>query len=248
MQTTEEIFLSRDTIYVGDFTDERMMMDYEWFTNYTPDRQRLQDKIVHSFLDRHNFNKNQKRRTAIYMCGIFGSGKTKTLKWMNENKMIDLDSFVLIDPDKIKHLLPEFSDLLKDDLKNGTKHASKAVHKESTYISLLIEKKAIDMGVNYIVDGSLQNWEWYKEHFNEVRYFTAGDYTIIIIRVHCIFDVAVERCDKRALSTGRHIDKDYLKSINDKVPIAFDHLKNEVDIVIEIDNTISPVVKRFIVN
>lgn len=243
MQTTEEIFLSRDTIYVGDFVDERMMMDYEWFTNYTPDRQHLQDKIIHSFLDGHNFNKNQKRRTAIYMSGIFGSGKTKTLKWMDENKMINLNSFVLIDPDKIKHLLPEFPDLIKE-----TRFASKAVHKESTYIALLIEKKAIDIGINYIVDGSLQNWEWYKEHFNEVRYFTAGDYTIMIIRVHCEFDVAVDRCDKRALITGRYIDKDYLKSINDKVHIAFDHLKNEVDIVIEIDNTTSPIVKSFIVN
>jgi len=237
MQSTENTNKNKDiNEFTGDFIKERKIMDYNWFNNYTLERQLLQDKIIHSILDSKKYKHNRK---AIYTCGIFGSGKTRTLKWMNYESMIDLDSFVIINPDSIKYLLPEFSDMLKKDSKN----ASTAVHKESTYISLIIEYVAINSGMNYIVDGSLQNWEWYITHLSSIK-----DYQKIIIRIYCDFDVAVKRCDSRSQITGRYIDHSYLKKIHGKVPLSFEKLKNNVDLVIEIDNTISPMLKRLTIN
>lgn len=222
--------------FVGSFIRERKLMDYTWFGNYTPERQIVQDNIIYSLL---NGKTKSNKRKAIFTCGIFGSGKTRTLKWMSSQGMIDLDSFVLINPDEIKHLLPDFKKMLKIDPKN----AAKAIHKESTYISLLVEYRAIYAEMNYIVDGSLQNWEWYLTHLSGIQ-----NYQTTIIRVSCDFDIAVKRCDSRAKITGRYIDPSYLKTIDEKVHVAFKNLKKEVDLVIEINNTVSPVLENITIN
>src|SRR5438874_6067973 len=144
----------------GPYKKYRAIMDYEYFDNYIAERQRLQDKIIEKSIPQ--INNKTRRPWILFTCGCFGAGKSHSMKYLDSIGYINLRDFIYIDPDRIKYELPESDDFIKyDPVKAGS-----LLHKESTYISLLIQYVLFDKGYPMIVDGSMKDVDWHLSYIN----------------------------------------------------------------------------------
>lgn len=76
-----------------------------------------------------------------------------------------LFSFVRVDPDVIRRCLPEYALYLH----TKPETAGQLTNKEAGYIAEIVIQAGLQAGKNVIVDGSLRNSQWYKEHFQQLR-------------------------------------------------------------------------------
>jgi predicted ABC-type ATPase len=149
-----------------------------------------------------------RRRRALYTSGTYGSGKTRAMR-DTLSATFDTGKLVRIDPDEIRHRLPEWSEMVK----SNPDTAGELTHRESTFIALLAERVCLEIGLSYLVDGSLGDAEWYGEW---LRYVASCGYIVDLVRFECPLDVAHERCERRAHETGRHISRDKLECAHDR--------------------------------
>src|SRR5216684_1533101 len=75
-----------DIDFVGSFIEFRKLIDYNYYSNYTPERQLLQDNIIYDIIDPYKTNYKNKNKWVIYLCGIYGSGKGHVLKSLKTPK------------------------------------------------------------------------------------------------------------------------------------------------------------------
>lgn len=232
MSSTNEIHRLGKLDFRFKYSEFRKLIDYNYFFNPTLERQELQDKIIESYLENHSSYDN---KWIIYTSGTYGSGKGHTLKFF-DGSILNLKDFIIIDPDKIKNDLPECK-LFSLENKNT---ASSRLHKESILISLIIEYIAIERGYAIIVDGSLKDFEWYTNHFKEIK---LKNYNIAILKVNAHLETIKNRCVLRGEETGRIISEDLVIKIHKETEKSFDILKELSDLTIEIDNEHEPTIK-----
>jgi predicted ABC-type ATPase len=235
---TSDKYYNSQKIFYGKYQTYRQMMDYDYYNNFTEERQQIQDNIIDEII--LNINSNHKNLWIIYTMGSYGSGKTHTLHNIN---FLNLNEFVHIDPDKIKEKLPEVNEYTK----LFPNSASTLLHKESCFIALLLEYYCILNNIPIIVDGSLQAYEWYLEHIKFIRE-NYKSYKICIIKVESELEIALERCKKREKITFRKIPEHIIKSVYDKIPISYEKLKDKVDLNIIVNNNKTPIIKNIVFN
>jgi hypothetical protein len=160
-----------------------------------------------------------------------GAGKTRTLKYLDRVGAFPLDDFLIVDPDKIKDCLPELQQLIAED----PKHAHSRLHKESGYIAEIIEREALQSGMNVVVDGSLRNSTWYAAAIGRIR-AEFPSYRIAILLVTVSPQTAHARAERRAAITGRYIPKALLDDTIVQVPRSFATLRHLVDFNAVVDN------------
>ena len=230
-ESTEQTYGNGRLEFFGSYCEARRLMDYTYFKNYTQERQLFQDTIISKyFLNKDILDKKQCKPWIIFMCGCYGAGKTHTLKHLNTKNILPTDNFVYIDPDKIKDVLPETKSLIEE----CPNDVGRLLHKEATFIALLIEYIALTSNYYIIVDGSLYNHEWYAEHFNEIK--EKYHYKIGIIYVNASLENMLTRCHKRNIETGRIISDDMIIFIHKKISVAVDVLDKYADMFLTIDN------------
>ena len=218
------------------YPEIRNKMDYTYFSKYNQLRQSIQDKIIYKYcplIPKHSDNPS-----IVFTCGAMGAGKSYTMKYLSNNsKFPPINQYVYIDPDRIKYELPE----MKRFIKICPDKAGFLLHKESVFVSLMIEYYYLSLSYNIIVDGSLQNSDWYIKHFDEIRN-KYPNYTIGIIKISADLNIVKERCVRRGLITGRIIDPLLIEKIHNQVPISFEKLKNKANWYKEIVNNDVPVI------
>lgn len=109
---------------------------------FHPERERLHGKIILHFLADH---RAQKQPSALFTAGGPASGKSI----LREGEKAPKDA-VLIDPDEIRKLLPEYGQMIgggRADI------ASAATHEEASGLAKRITQIAMDRKMNVIVDG-----------------------------------------------------------------------------------------------
>jgi hypothetical protein len=94
-----------------------------------------------------------------------GAGKSHTLDFLNKKGVFPMSGFVVIDPDQVRHCLPEFSLYVAQDQLT----AGEMTRKESGYVVELLTLAALQAGKNVLVDTSLRDWEWYQDYFCRIR-------------------------------------------------------------------------------
>ena len=94
-----------------------------------------------------------------------GAGKSYTIRHLAQKGRFPLESFVQVDPDEVRRLLPEF----KHYLENEPQNAGDLTRKEAGYISEILTLAALKSGRNVLVDGSLRDSDWYKGYFDSLR-------------------------------------------------------------------------------
>ena len=147
-------------------------VDYEW----KPERLDLQKKIVDevSFGDiKEKLPKAGEKPRLVLIGGRGGSGKSKfTYKDPSKNELgeygYDKNKFVVIDPDEYKERLPEYKDLVD----KGSDYAGLnawEVHEESSAMKKMALEKALALGANVVLDGTLAKYGSAKKTLDKFR-------------------------------------------------------------------------------
>mmetsp|Transcript_4943 Transcript_4943/g.7354 ORF Transcript_4943/g.7354 Transcript_4943/m.7354 type:complete len:344 (-) Transcript_4943:2635-3666(-) len=228
----------------GKFTSIRSKLDYTYHDIYTKNRQLLQDDIIESYLSNQittslmiqDVEKDDvvcqipKEPWIVFMAGAMGVGKSYTIKHLNKTKRFPLQSFIYIDPDEIRHYLPEYHHHLPEQVGYLT-------NKEAGYILEMITLLSLQSGYNTIIDGSLRDYKWYAKYFHFLRreYDT---FRIAIIYVKAPSREAVfARAENRfKLTGGRIVPNQTLELALDQVPRSIEILKPLTDFSVEIMN------------
>lgn len=164
--STEDNYRSEERKFFGKFQKIRQRLDYEYHSNYSRGRQRLQDSIIDYLLSSTGRERNTPSTPwIIFTAGVMGAGKTHTIKHLHANGKFPLESFVSVDPDEIRRLLPEFHDYVK----KCPEKAGRFTRKEAGMITEILTKAALESGKNVSVDGSLRDAIWYRNYFVSLR-------------------------------------------------------------------------------
>lgn len=199
----------------------------KFFSNgeYSEDRKKLHDEIVKMFISDRGVNPEVNNSEAILMCGGSGTGKSRVIE-----KIIGSNGYVLVDPDKIKELLPEYAKAKGE----GKPEAADIVHEESSDIALLLLKSSIKDELPLIYDGTMKNIDKYNGTLRDLK---SKGYTIQIVAVDASVEVAYDRAKKRYMESGRVVEREVVENSNHLVARAFQALRDKVDMYIVLENS-----------
>lgn len=113
--SSEENNATDEMTFFGQFSHIRKTLDYTYHSNYTFERQHLQDRIITEMLDEaYILDADGKIGTVptepwiVFTAGAMGCGKSHTMQTLVDRQRFPLGSFVTVDPDEIRRLLPEY--------------------------------------------------------------------------------------------------------------------------------------------
>lgn len=234
--STAENYQSEDRNFCGRFKKIRQRLDYQYHANYSCARQLLQDSIIESML---NTTVVQGKDTArectepwiIFTAGVMGAGKTHTIRQLHANGQFPLESFVSVDPDEIRRLLPEFDVYIE----TCPERAGELTRKEAGMIAEILTEAALEHGQNVLVDGSMRDAAWYQNYFDALRH-SFPTLKLGIIHITAPITAIFQRVKQRAKATGRVVPKDVLLKSIEQVPKSVEILRQHVDFFLEIHN------------
>lgn len=235
--STEDNYRSENHEFCGSFKTIREKLDYNYHGQYSCGRQMLQDFIIQSMLDATHQTKpcschDSPHPWVVFTAGVMGAGKSFTIRRLHEQGLFPLHTFVVVDPDEIRRLLPEFPMYLRYNAEN----AGALTRKEAGMMAEILSEAALERGQNVLKDGSLRDADWYKNYFAELRISFPG-VQLGIIHVTAPLDVILERVQERAKQTGRIVPRAVLAATAKQVPISVRILRMHVDFFLEIDNS-----------
>ena len=112
-KSSEDNYSDENAPFVGKYEKIRSQLDYNFHKHYSVRRQYLQDELMTQFLDTiiedgEYICDKPLNNWIVFTAGAMGAGKGHTLNWLSKQKLFPLESFVNVDPDCIRALLPEF--------------------------------------------------------------------------------------------------------------------------------------------
>lgn len=171
-RSTEDMYRSKDGQLYGKYKEVRNRLDYSFHSIYSKDRVYFQDRLIDSFLGDKVVNTTDNNSCSfpakpwiVFTAGAMGAGKSHTIKELDQRGYFPLQSFVTVDPDQIRHNLPEFDNFALYNPDN----AGYLTRKECGMISEIIIELALDRGQNVLVDGTLRDADWYLGFFQNIR-------------------------------------------------------------------------------
>jgi len=237
--TSSSNIVDEKLMFYGQYAHIRKTLDYSYHMNYNKYRQKIQDMIITEILSSPRIvdqNSGEVCTTPtepflVFTAGAMGAGKSFTLRSLNERNLFPLSAFVLIDPDDIRHKLPEFGLYVAEDPLT----AGELTRKEAGYIVEILTLAALQAGKNVLVDTSLRDCEWYKEYFSRLR----KDYPsikLVILHVIAPEDAVFQRAESRGKMTGRVVPQEILKLALEQVPKSVETLRPLVDYYCKVEN------------
>jgi len=245
-KSTEQMYGAESDVGSTDsrYANIRQTLDYSYHSHYSQERMRLQDAIVDYFLtatlramDREDvvFCRGPFAKPwIVFTAGAMGAGKSHMLKWLDQQNYFPYRRFVRVDPDEIRQLLPELRFYRENEMSTaGTK-----THKEAGFIVEILTMASLLDGRNVVVDGSLQDKDWYAFYFRKLKE-VSPQHQIAIIHVTAPWEQVNARAARRASKTGRVIPLDTLLRTFQQVPDSVRALSAlaDVDYTVEINNS-----------
>jgi hypothetical protein len=142
-----------------------------------------------------------------------GVGKSYVMLNLLEEGLFPLDSFTIIDPDKLKSELPEMKGYCDFDPET----AATKLHRESTMMADVLFEHGLGMRKNLLIDGSLRDVNWYKELFVKLRR-EQPHCRIGIIHVVADRETIISRAHSRAKLSNRVVPMELLEESMAQVP------------------------------
>ncbi|KAL3916913.1 MAG: hypothetical protein SGILL_004961 [Bacillariaceae sp.] len=221
------------------FRNLRQQLDRSYHSIYSLERQAVQDDILNSLLHDTKIVDAESGRECsvpqtpwiVFTAGVYGAGKTHTIKKLQEQGQFPLQSFVAVDPDEIRRRLPEFPVYVQ----KMPERAGEMTRKEAGMLAELLTNFALEKGMNVLVDGSLKDAKWYENYFHKLR-DSHPTLKIGIIHVTAPVEAILERVKQRGKETGRVVPMEALKQNMLEVPKAVKQLCDSVDLFLEIHN------------
>lgn len=212
-------------------TNQRFTVDKD-HTVYTAERKQLHNKIISEIFTPEKIAackpKNGETPKYIMFGGRGGSGKSwftdkDRAKKEGREVMFDSDNFMIIDADEIKKSIPEFEGWNAGE-----------VHEESSYLAKKITAKAKELGLNIIIDGTMNyNSKKPNKVRDQMMDFKNSGYSC---EAHYMF-LPVQESSKRAINrfktkkgdySGRLVPMDILVGMQDNEK-SFDSVKDICD-------------------
>ena len=196
---------------------------YKTSKGYTKERQKLHKKIIQSIVDSANKPKNGEKPIAILMGGGSASGKgtLRTSLVVPRLKSAGINVGIS-DCDEIKAQLPEYEHFRKQDPES----AAYRVHEESMDISMKAMDELVKNGKNLLFDGTMKDVDKYSSIIDKLH--KAG-YQVQIIGSDIPVDLAIERSNKRAKTTGRKVPEGIIRGSHGGFAVTYPQLLSKVD-------------------
>ena len=167
----------------------------------------------------------------VFTAGPMGAGKSHVMSVLLDKGVFPLKAFVTVDPDEIRHLLPEYHMYIDEN----PEIAGEMTRKEAGFIAEILTLAALQAGKNVLQDGSLRDSEWYKAYFARLREeFPAVRQAIL--HVTAPRDAVLRRAADRAIETGRWVPTRVLEAALEQVPRSVEILGPLVDYYAELNN------------
>jgi len=168
--STEDLHRLKEGELFGPFASVRKELDYSYHSIYTRSRQALQNSIIDSFLEstsvaHSKIGLNYTYPWVVFTAGVMGAGKSHTIKLLDQKGRFPLHTFVSVDPDRIRHLFPEWDHYVK----HCPQKAGELTGKEAGMLSEILTEAALRKGQNVLVDGTLGNHTFYSSYFSKLR-------------------------------------------------------------------------------
>lgn len=179
--------------------------------SFTPERQRLHDTIIKRYFQKATPVEHPE---TVILGGGPASGKSTMLTKLLDS--VRQENFILVDPDDIKNLLPEY----RESLKTPGQDTSTIVHEESSYLAKEVVRQATQGQYNVILDGTGDSS---LEHLaNKVNGFRSPGRKISAHYVTADIEAALARNLEREKLTGRHVPETYLAQVHQNISTIFE--------------------------
>lgn len=199
-----------------------------------PERDLLHSDIIRRKLEEGTSSASP---VLIFTAGAPGSGKSTVVGALEAQGMIDTHSFMVIDPDAFKEMLPEYGPLKAA----APEQAASVVHPESGDIQEKLFFEGLKVGKNMIVDGTLRATDYFTGIISHVRQ-NYPHYAVSIVFVDAQEEVLLDRVASRAQATGRHVPTAFVVDTKRLVRQSVAILQRLTHTAIEIDNSAQPVI------
>jgi len=236
--SSEENNKSDDINFYGKFSHIRRTLDYSFHSHYTFERQKLHDSIITDMLNEAyvcdedgNIGTVAADPWIVFTAGAMGAGKSHTMRVLVEQERFPLPAFVIVDPDEIRRLLPEYHMYIAEN----AALAGALTRKEAGYIAEVLTLAALQCGKNVLQDGSLRDHSWYKSHFRKLKE-DFPQFRQAIIHITAPRQSILDRAAQRATKTGRIVPSEILEKAIEQVPKSVKILAPMVDYYAEINN------------
>lgn len=221
--------LETPDVFVGDFVRERQALDYSYHMNYVHERQLWQDRALRSVAVR---SPPQEGPWLVYTCGPMGVGKGYVLSWMARHGFFPLESYVHIDPDHFKSMMPEWPRYVA----TNSEEAGRRCHIESGFIGEIVQEVAMRRRQNIWIEGSLRNTDWHAAQIKAIR-AKHPSYRICIFYVFADEATIHRRMLERYEKTGRFIPERTWRRSIESMDRSLNMLTPLCDFVARIDNS-----------
>jgi hypothetical protein len=215
--------------FVGDHKDIRPLLDYSWHGTYKHERLRVQDEIIHKLCS--NQSKSSLLPWVVFTAGAMGAGKGFVTRWMDQKGYFPLKEFVVVDPDQVRQMLPEWDKYVAHD----PEAAGDKTQKEAGQIAEILGYKALRESHRLIFDGSLRDADWYVKYLQKLREQFPG-VRIMILHVMSEQEEVLRRAEERGKQTGRVVPREILLASMDAVPKSVHALAPHCDFCCRILN------------
>jgi len=236
--SSEENNKSDNMNFFGKYSHIRKTLDYSFHTSYTFERQKLHDAIITDMLneayildEEGNIGTVAIDPWIVFTAGAMGAGKSYTMRILVERERFPLPAFVIVDPDEIRRLLPEYQLYITEN----PNMAGELTRKEAGYIAETLTLAALQGGKNVLQDGSLRDHFWYQIYFRRLR----EEFPQVrqsIIHVTAPREAVLDRAIQRAIVTGRIVPIKILEEALKQVPRSLNILAPLVDYYAQINN------------
>jgi hypothetical protein len=227
-KTTEDLWCVPH--FTGDHKDIRPLLDYSWHGTYKKERLQIQDDIIHKLCSEQC--QSRLLPWVVFTAGAMGAGKGFVVRWMDQKGYLPLKEFVVVDPDQVRQMLPEWESYVTHDPET----AGDKTQKEAGQIAEILGYKALRHRYRVIFDGSLRDANWYIKYFQQPRDHFPG-IRIMIIHIMSEKEEVLRRAEERGKQTGRVVPKDTLLASMDAVPKSVHALAPYCDFCYRVMNT-----------
>jgi thioredoxin reductase/predicted ABC-type ATPase len=153
--------------------------------------------------------------SALFLAGGTASGKTSALKAAPELSPV---AAVLINPDEFKERMGEYQ-RMRDA---GDRYAANGVHEESSDLSKRLQREALDLGLNVVVDGTGDSGP--GKFAGKMSAMDEAGYAVDVLYVTLPTDEAIIRATARALEEGRWVPEPEMRKQHREVSGRFEEV------------------------
>uniref|UniRef100_A0A7S1WFY0 EF-hand domain-containing protein n=1 Tax=Alexandrium catenella TaxID=2925 RepID=A0A7S1WFY0_ALECA len=217
--------------FIGIHASIRPLMDYTYHRKYMDSRVLMQDDLIERFCKQCVRRGSEQLPWVVFTAGAMGAGKGYVTRWMDQSGYLPMKNFLVVDPDAIRHELPEWKIYCERDANS----AGDLTQKEAGHIAEILGHRGLRDRYNVIFDGSLRDTAWYTTYFNRLRHDFPG-IRIAIIHIVADSDEVLERAAERGRKTGRVVPVRLLIESMEQVPKSVNTLAPKADFAFRVVN------------